>query len=128
MLAAFSLTQYDINYYLADEAEQVTVEFLDAAGTVLATYESAEDDEEGAIDYARSATVLIRTAWIPAYQLVLHRRLRRMKLQQGTHTTRARGAFWKIGRTESQAAAEPPGMMDGPSRAPSSPPDMPAPR
>ncbi len=43
--------------------------------------------------------VLIRTAWLPAYQLVLHRDLRRMKLAHGAGTTKARGAFWKVGRT-----------------------------
>jgi hypothetical protein len=43
--------------------------------------------------------MLIRTAWLPAYQLVLHRRLRRMKLKEGAGFTKARGAFWKVGRT-----------------------------
>jgi len=36
----------DINYYLADEAEQVTLEFLDAAGEVLASFESVEEEED----------------------------------------------------------------------------------
>jgi photosystem II stability/assembly factor-like uncharacterized protein len=35
----------DINYYLADAAEQVMLEFLDMTGEVLASFESAEDDE-----------------------------------------------------------------------------------
>ena len=43
--------------------------------------------------------VLIRTAWLPAYQLVLHSKLRRMKLAEGAGVTKARGAFWKVGRT-----------------------------
>ncbi len=43
--------------------------------------------------------VLIRTAWLPAYQLVLHRHLRQMKLTEGAGFTKARGAFWKVGRT-----------------------------
>jgi len=43
--------------------------------------------------------VLIRTAWLPAYQLVLHGRLRRMKLAEGAGFTKARGAFWRVGRT-----------------------------
>lgn len=38
----------DIFYYLADDAEKVTVEILDASGNVIGTYESAEDDEEEA--------------------------------------------------------------------------------
>lgn len=45
--------------------------------------------------------VLIRTAWLPAYQLVLHGQLRRMKLKEGAGLTKARGAFWKVGRTPS---------------------------
>ncbi|HSM59398.1 MAG TPA: hypothetical protein VK849_01320 [Longimicrobiales bacterium] len=36
----------DIDYWLADDAEKVTVEFLDAEGTVLGTFESAEEEEE----------------------------------------------------------------------------------
>jgi hypothetical protein len=43
--------------------------------------------------------VLIRTAWLPAYQLVLHRQLRPMKLTEGAGVTKARGAFWKVGRS-----------------------------
>ncbi len=43
--------------------------------------------------------VLIRTAWLPAYQLVLHRKLRQMKLTEGTGVTKARGALWPVGRT-----------------------------
>lgn len=43
--------------------------------------------------------VLIRTAWLPAYQLALHRRLRLTKLKEGAGVTKARAAFWKVGRT-----------------------------
>lgn len=43
--------------------------------------------------------VLIRTAWLPAYALVLHAKLRRMKLAEGAGFTKARGAFWEVGRT-----------------------------
>lgn len=35
-----------IDYYLAEEAEQVTLEFLDLSGNVLASFESAADDDE----------------------------------------------------------------------------------
>ncbi|MEQ9397726.1 MAG: hypothetical protein RJQ04_01030 [Longimicrobiales bacterium] len=33
-------------YYLADDADKVTVEFMDASGNLLASYESADDDDE----------------------------------------------------------------------------------
>jgi hypothetical protein len=36
----------DVSYYLKDNAEKVTVEFLDASGTVVQSYESAEGEEE----------------------------------------------------------------------------------
>ena len=36
----------DINYYLADDAEEVMLEFMSASGDVLATFESPEDEEE----------------------------------------------------------------------------------
>ena len=36
----------DINYYLADDAEQVMLEFLNSSGDVLATFESPEEEEE----------------------------------------------------------------------------------
>jgi photosystem II stability/assembly factor-like uncharacterized protein len=36
----------DIYYRLAEDAEQVTLEFLDASGNVLRSFESAEDEEE----------------------------------------------------------------------------------
>ncbi len=36
----------DLHYYLEDDADQVTVDFMDASGNVLASYESSEDDEE----------------------------------------------------------------------------------
>jgi len=36
----------DVFYYLKDNAEKVTVEILDAAGTVIGTYASAEGDEQ----------------------------------------------------------------------------------
>ncbi|MFH2010940.1 MAG: hypothetical protein ABI333_30350 [bacterium] len=43
--------------------------------------------------------MLIRTAWVPAYQLIPHRFLRNMTLPEGRTTTRARGAFWQVGRS-----------------------------
>ena len=46
--------------------------------------------------------------------------------QQGAPSTLAAMA-WKIGPTAGQAFADPPGMMDGPRRAPSSPPETPVP-
>ncbi|MEQ8330727.1 MAG: hypothetical protein RH859_09720 [Longimicrobiales bacterium] len=33
-------------YHLADDADKVTVEFMDASGNLLASYESADDDDE----------------------------------------------------------------------------------
>jgi photosystem II stability/assembly factor-like uncharacterized protein len=36
----------DINYYLAEDADDVTLDFLDANGEVLATFESADDEED----------------------------------------------------------------------------------
>ncbi|MDH3270380.1 MAG: glycosyl hydrolase [Gemmatimonadota bacterium] len=36
----------DIYYYLAEDAESVTVDFMDMSGEVLATYESVTEDEE----------------------------------------------------------------------------------
>ena len=44
----------DINYYLAEEAEDVMLEFMDASGEVLATFESPEDEEEDDEDEAPS--------------------------------------------------------------------------
>ena len=41
--------------------------------------------------------VLIRTAWVPAYQLVPHRSLRRVTLAEGKGQTKAKAAFWPIG-------------------------------
>jgi hypothetical protein len=43
--------------------------------------------------------VLIRTAWLPAYLLALHRDQRRVKVKEGAGVTKARAAFWKVGRT-----------------------------
>ncbi len=36
----------DVDYYLANDAEKVTVEFLDASGGVVGSYESPEGEEE----------------------------------------------------------------------------------
>lgn len=36
----------DVYYHLADDAGRVTVEFLDASGNVIRSFESADDDEE----------------------------------------------------------------------------------
>jgi len=36
----------DIDYYLAEDADEVTLDFMDADGTVLRSFESTEEDEE----------------------------------------------------------------------------------
>ena len=45
--------------------------------------------------------------------------------QQGVPSSTLAAIACKMGRTESQARMDPPGMIDGPLRAPSSPPDTP---
>ena len=47
--------------------------------------------------------------------------------QQGVPSSTFAAIAWKIGATWGQAAAEPPGMMEGPLSAPSSPPETPVP-
>ena len=48
--------------------------------------------------------VLIRTAWLPAYQVALHRDLRRYEIPEGAGKIRIRGALWRIGRAPAGAA------------------------
>src|SRR2546429_1788818 len=48
--------------------------------------------------------------------------------QQGEPSSTFAAMAWKMGFTCGHAAGEPPGMMLGPCRAPSSPPDTPVPR
>jgi hypothetical protein len=43
--------------------------------------------------------ILIRAAWLPAYLLALHRDQRRVMVKEGAGATKARAAFWKVGRT-----------------------------
>ena len=47
--------------------------------------------------------------------------------QQGLPASVCAAIFWKIGLTAAHALGEPPGMMEGPSNAPSSPPETPVP-
>ncbi len=47
--------------------------------------------------------------------------------QQGLPSSTFAAIAWRIGFTAGQAAAEPPGMSEGPKSAPSSPPETPVP-
>ena len=47
--------------------------------------------------------------------------------QQGVPSATLAAIPWKIGLTAGQASTSPPGMIDGPLRAPSSPPETPEP-
>ena len=47
--------------------------------------------------------------------------------QHGVPSSILAAIAWKIGLTSGHAAGEPPGMIEGPLRAPSSPPETPVP-
>src|SRR3989339_1750344 len=47
--------------------------------------------------------------------------------QHGVPSSTLAAIAWNIGFTEGQAFFDPPGMIDGPSNAPSSPPETPVP-